>query len=130
MAPELLRQECPNNEMTDCYAFGILLYEMYSRQDPYEGEEWEKVLKEVADEKINKRPPIPDSCPQRVGSLMSDCLHRKPAKRPTFEELELTLRRSDAETLGPKREKTRLEKGNFPKRVAEDLSKGKNRVNW
>jgi len=101
MAPELLRQECDNNAMTDVYSFGIILYEAYSRLDPYEGEDYMDVLRLVADPEVNKRPPVPTSCPPQVQSLMTDCVQGNSENRPTFEELDIRLKRLDAETVAP-----------------------------
>ena len=42
-APELLRRESPNTAASDVYSFGIILYEVYSRCEPYEEEDFEKV---------------------------------------------------------------------------------------
>lgn len=36
MAPELLLQKTGNTAASDVYAFGIILYEVFSRKDPYE----------------------------------------------------------------------------------------------
>eukprot|EP00980_Cylindrotheca_fusiformis_P025779 scaffold14593_cov59-Cylindrotheca_fusiformis.AAC.1 len=59
MAPELLRGESGNTSASDVYSFGIILYEIYSRRDPYEGEDPATVLHLVVDELVQKRPPIP-----------------------------------------------------------------------
>ena len=40
MAPELLRGGSLNTAASDVYAFGVVLYEIYSRKDPYEGEDF------------------------------------------------------------------------------------------
>jgi len=101
MAPELLRRECENSSMTDVYSFGIILYEVYSRKNPYEGEDYKEVLRGVANPDVNKRPPVPPSCPPPIQSLMTDCLHAIPENRPTFEELDKRLKRLDVETVAP-----------------------------
>jgi len=54
MSPELLRGDCQNNATTDIYSVGIIFYEVFSRKEPYEGEDSESVLKQVMDPTINK----------------------------------------------------------------------------
>lgn len=92
MAPELLRGERGNNSESDIYSFGILIYEMFSRENPYEGECYNDVLRLVCDRKVNKRPSVPDTCPVRIAELMKDCVAAKPSARPTAEQLDLALR--------------------------------------
>ncbi|EKX31508.1 hypothetical protein GUITHDRAFT_83074, partial [Guillardia theta CCMP2712] len=93
MAPELLRggQSTP---ASDVYAFGILLSEVYSRKDPYEGEDIAKVLEEVAnvDREVEKRPYIPPAVPKDAASLMKDCWNKHAEARPHFDEIERRLR--------------------------------------
>ncbi|EKX51315.1 hypothetical protein GUITHDRAFT_66208, partial [Guillardia theta CCMP2712] len=88
MAPELLNGE-KNTIKTDTFAFGILLWEVYSRQEPYDGEDLQTVLKEVADLTLAepKRPKIPPNIPKHAVTLMEDCWHNDPATRPTFNEI-------------------------------------------
>ena len=69
MAPELLRGESENTASSDIYALGIMLYEIYSRRDPYAGENADEVLKAVADRMINKRPPVPTNCPAEIQAM-------------------------------------------------------------
>jgi len=63
MVPELLRKESANTTACDFYAFGILLYEAYSRRDPYDGEDVREVLRLVADKAVAKRPIAPRQMP-------------------------------------------------------------------
>lgn len=136
MAPELLWNEtCPTTK-TDCYAFGIMLYELYSRKTPYEGEDYNRVLHDVMDPVICKRPPVPETCPEKVRTLMKECLDVEPKHRPTFEELDLQLKRVDASLMEPvmalKKESSHSTSSptqpnfeQFPPRVAELLRQGR-----
>ena len=101
MAPELLRRESTNTPESDVYSFGIILYELYSRQDPYEGENPATVLDEICDKKINKRPPVPEHCPAKIAEIMNECVDGNPEKRPTFEEIDLRIQRLDSENVDP-----------------------------
>ena len=108
MAPELLRKETTNNASTDVYAFGIILFEVYSRKDPYEDEPFadgprdlHRLLRRISDPRINKRPGVPPSCPPQVKSLLADCLEWNPEIRPSFEEIDTRLRRLNVDTVEP-----------------------------
>ena len=85
MAPELLRGENCTRE-SDVYAFGIMIYEIFSRKVPYENEDAEDVLAKIK-ANIEKRPEIPDGCPPLVEAMMIECWHHDPSVRPTFYNL-------------------------------------------
>ncbi|KAK3238909.1 hypothetical protein CYMTET_51119 [Cymbomonas tetramitiformis] len=88
MAPELLQGEQPST-MTDVYAFGILLFEVFSREEPYMGLVPAEVLPAVADMNCAEemRPKIPPGVPQLVIDLMKECWSKNRLRRPTFEEI-------------------------------------------
>jgi len=102
MAPELLRGESTNTPESDAYAFGMILFEMYAREDPYVGEEFQQVIAQIKDPGINKRPHLPPDCPDKIKSLMTECLVSDPSERPTFEELDLQLKRANACMVAPR----------------------------
>ena len=130
MAPELLRRESTNTPATDAYSFGVILWEVYSRRDPYENEDPKEVLQLVADTKVKKRPAILRHMPDKVKNLMNDCFEDEPDKRPSFAEIDTRLRRIDAETAV-----TQSSKANrssqvslfdiFPRHIAEALRDGR-----
>ena len=79
----------------------MVLYEVYSRKDPYEGEKPLEVLRLVADPSVKKRPSPPFSMPPKAQTLMAECLCDDPRQRPTFEELDLQLKRLDTSIMEP-----------------------------
>jgi hypothetical protein len=66
-----------------CLSICIILYEVYSRKEPYDGVNKAQDLREVCDPNINKRPPVPTTMPPAVALLMRDCLTSVPEERPT-----------------------------------------------
>lgn len=129
MAPELLRKESGNTPASDSYSFGIVLYELYSRRDPYEGEDdVDEVLRLIADKNTRKRPPAPRDIPAKVKSMMDECLDDAPEKRPPFEELNTRVKRIDAESAGTTQSKKTAAISLFdlfPRHVAEALRDGR-----
>jgi len=137
MAPELLRGESGNTDKSDVYSFGMILYEAFSRKDPYEGEDWRMVLFAVADPETQKRPPVPPSCPSHIVSLMTETLHGDPVMRPSFEEIDLRLKRLTTENaepgqhgLGKRRAYHRKKKNlpleeEFPRHIADAIRDGR-----
>ncbi|CAB9496779.1 Receptor-type guanylate cyclase gcy [Seminavis robusta] len=101
MAPELLRGEAEASPATDIYSVGIILNELYSRKDPYEGEDCHTVLTKVCDPNISLRPPIPPGCPKEITQMMKLCWSGNPTKRPTAEALDERLKLFDVGNVQP-----------------------------
>lgn len=92
MSPELLLGESVNSAASDIYAYGMVMYEIYSGRPPYAGEAYEEVVRQICDPHIRKRPLIPLHCPARVAKLMDDCFQHDPKERPTAEQLDVALK--------------------------------------
>jgi len=136
MAPELLDSTSDNTAESDVYSFGIMLYEVYSREHPYEDEDYEDVIRDVIDPAIKKRPPVPDNMPAEVASLLYlASLTADPEARLTFVELNGFLKRFKSDNLDPGELDLVGERGQivsdralldeiFPPKVAEALRMG------
>jgi serine/threonine protein kinase len=135
MAPELLRKESDNTTASDVYSFGIILFEAYTRKVPYDGEDYDDVIKLVADKEVQKRPPLPEKAPPQIQSIMTECFADNPNERPIFDELDVRLQRLTVEsadvtdTIRSHRKvdplSSQLFYDNFPKKVAEVLREGR-----
>lgn len=88
MSPELLlgKMKTPTPEI-DIYAFGISLWEIFTRQKLYDGEfeGWEELTDGVALNGI--RPELPKDIHPFLKKLMEDCWDDDLQKRPNFNML-------------------------------------------
>lgn len=66
----------------DVFSFGVLLWELMSRQVPWQGYDAVAVVHEVVER--DARPPLPHSCPPDVADLIRACWLREPEARPPF----------------------------------------------
>eukprot|EP00980_Cylindrotheca_fusiformis_P023390 scaffold10429_cov126-Cylindrotheca_fusiformis.AAC.21 len=135
MAPEYLRRKTDYNTTCDIYAFGMIMYEIYSRKIPYEGQNPKKILRKVCDPRINYRPSAPKTCPRRMTEIMQKCWSSDPFFRPVAKDLDLgfgDMSVHDAEPvlaeINP-RLRTGVATGEmlykvFPKKVADQLNAG------
>jgi serine/threonine protein kinase len=77
-APEVLRNE-KYDEKCDVYSFGIVLWELVTREDPHHGMPPFQVVFAVGTQGI--RPTIPSSCPPEFAHLIEDCWDENPRER-------------------------------------------------
>lgn len=83
MAPELLKNVF--TEKSDVYSFGITMWEVLSREVPFEGQNEAQIMAQVA---RGIRPsPIPEDSPPGLVELMKECWDNEPFNRPTFKQV-------------------------------------------
>merc|ERR1712083_459728 len=73
---------------SDVYAFGFILWEMYTKQIPFQGLSFNQLIKQV---RRGQKPEIPASIPEFMRDLISSCWESKPSKRPNFTEIKKHL---------------------------------------
>lgn len=84
MAPELF-DNLPFGPAVDVYAFGMLLWEMFTGNVPFEGFEVLDIANVVKD---GQRPAVPKGdTPREVRRLIEDCWAQRATERPNFAEV-------------------------------------------
>ncbi|TMS04997.1 Mixed lineage kinase domain-like protein [Larimichthys crocea] len=64
----------------EIYSFGIVLWEIATRKKPFDGLTIQDVYQKVYTEKYQE--PLPDDCPEPLGSLINDCRAYDSFQRP------------------------------------------------
>ncbi|KAM6948345.1 mitogen-activated protein kinase kinase kinase 12-like [Aplochiton taeniatus] len=88
MAPEVI-QSLPVSETCDTYSYGVVLWEMLTREVPFKGFEGLQVAWLVVEKQ--ERLTIPSSCPVSFAELMRKCWQGDPKERPVFKQVLATL---------------------------------------
>ncbi|KAJ0070351.1 hypothetical protein NL108_007724, partial [Boleophthalmus pectinirostris] len=88
MAPEVI-QSLPVSETCDTFSYGVVLWEMLTREIPFNGLEGLQVAWLVVEK--NERLTIPSGCPSSFAELMRSCWKTDPKERPTFKSILSTL---------------------------------------
>ena len=96
MAPEQMDAHV-YSKATDVYAFGVVLYEIFAKEMPWQGVKNVKVLLNVS---TGKHMTPPDSTPDAVRDLMLDCWQMQPAARPSMSDVQRRLRSEMDESEG------------------------------
>jgi serine/threonine protein kinase len=88
MAPEMIRGE-PCSEKVDIWSYGVLVWELLTRQRPYDNFDQSAIIYGVGSGALNL--PIPASCPGGLKYLMQICWSPKPTSRPSFKHIRMHL---------------------------------------
>src|ERR1051326_8090925 len=81
MSPEqVMGQEI--TEQVDVYAFGVLLFELFTGTKPIQGDAVERIFYHILNEPLNLGPLREAGAPQAVCNLVERCTAKKPAERP------------------------------------------------
>ncbi|CAM9132741.1 unnamed protein product, partial [Discosporangium mesarthrocarpum] len=82
LAPEVIKH-AKGSEQADVYAFGIMLWELATREEVHQGLSAAQIIARVANDGL--RPNPPGGCPWH--DVMVACWHENPLKRPTFQQI-------------------------------------------
>lgn len=88
MAPEVLAN-MNYDEKADVFSYGIILWELLSRECPYEG--MTAIQCALAVLNRDKRPDIPKWCPPQLHALIKSCVKKDPEERPSFWQIIMAL---------------------------------------
>ena len=108
MAPELLKRETDDhNVATDIYSYGMVLWEIASRQLPFRsGLDNTVVMNWIKD---GEQENVPVDCPEAYGELIKACWQKEAKERPSAEKLVAELKRAKpqeaTQSMLPKRAK-------------------------
>ena len=86
LAPEVINYAHASKD-SDVYAFGIVLWEVFTRAEVYEGLSAAQIIAKVANEGL--RPKVPRDCPW--GPIMAECWHHEASQRPGFHRVMTSL---------------------------------------
>jgi len=85
MPPEVLDND-EFDQSADVYAFGIILWQIYSLQEPFKGfDDWDEFYDAICIN--NLRPPIDKNCPDNLKSLIESCWSKDRKSRPLFSQI-------------------------------------------
>ncbi|KAG1661596.1 hypothetical protein FOA52_000771 [Chlamydomonas sp. UWO 241] len=89
VAPEALISNKKVTSSVDVYAFGVLMWEMYTGQKPYGSMKQQQLVEEVVMRGL--RPKFPTLGPATYVQLSQACWSGSPQGRPTFDEVLVVL---------------------------------------
>ncbi len=94
MAPEVFK-ELLVSFASDIYSFGIVVWELFTCQEPFGGTASYAVMLSVGEE--NKRPDIPEDCPAYIRELLMQCWKAQHKWRPPIDRVVECLEQKDGD---------------------------------
>eukprot|EP00594_Rhizosolenia_setigera_P003810 CAMPEP_0178941170 /NCGR_PEP_ID=MMETSP0789-20121207/1242_1 /TAXON_ID=3005 /ORGANISM="Rhizosolenia setigera, Strain CCMP 1694" /LENGTH=898 /DNA_ID=CAMNT_0020620343 /DNA_START=495 /DNA_END=3191 /DNA_ORIENTATION=+ len=88
LAPEVIKY-ARSSKFSDVFSYGIVLWELATREEVYKGLETTQIIARVASD--NLRPELPQNCPWK--DIMVKCWDEDPQKRISFENIVVELNR-------------------------------------
>ncbi|GKY91662.1 hypothetical protein MPSEU_000138100 [Mayamaea pseudoterrestris] len=82
LAPEVIKH-ARSSKFSDVYGYGIILWELATREEVYQGLETTQIIAKVANECL--RPPVPPDCPWK--DIMVKCWAENPHDRLEFKDI-------------------------------------------
>ncbi|KAK1309138.1 Serine/threonine-protein kinase EDR1 [Acorus calamus] len=89
MSPEVLKNE-PSDEKCDVYSFGVILWELSTLQQPWDGLNAMQVVGAVGYQE--RRLDIPEDMDPVIAGIITKCWQTNPKLRPSFSEILAILR--------------------------------------
>jgi serine/threonine protein kinase len=80
MAPEYLRRKTGYTTQCDIYSLGMIFFEVYAKQNPFEGEDPRLLLPKICHPRINKRPTMPVAAPPKMVDIIKKCWNANPVR--------------------------------------------------
>ena len=93
MSPEIITQKEGITTSTDVWSYAVVLWELVSREVPYKGLTEFKIYSIISQH--GERLVIPDSCPQKLASLLKDCWYSNPKDRIDMKMIILQLQQME-----------------------------------
>ncbi len=90
MAPELHKRPAAPSPASDVYAFGMVMYEMYTGCQPWEAELQASGMSPLMVPSwvvSGSRPSIPSHVPQPLADIMRKCWNADPSHRPVLSDI-------------------------------------------
>ena len=97
MAPELL-EDNTFTEKSDVYSFAFVIFEIWSREQPWDGLQPAQIISKVL---VKKARPEAPNMPDDLRKLMVRAWAHKPGARPSFREIAAAVRVSTPRGAGP-----------------------------
>lgn len=98
IAPEIWTSPSTYTDKGDVYAFGVILWEIFTRQQPWPGSSLEMIKAYTTK---GQRPVIPATLRSDVSKLINECLAQNPLQRPSMRTVLVALQKMYLTVIAP-----------------------------